>query len=95
MTIADAIAVSVNVSLKELITGSEIVEILRSGTLPNNRVSHIGGMFLEVSISRLNELLSTYNITFEDARHLYSVLPVFYHNPRMEGFLHGNLGKTS
>ena len=95
MTIADAIAVSLNVSLKERITGNEIVEILHSGTLPNNKVSHMGIMFTEVHPSELIELLTTYNISFVEAQKLYSALPPFYHNSRAEAFLYGSLGKTT
>jgi len=95
MNIADAIAVSVNVSLKERITGDEIVDIFRSGTLPRNRISHIGIMFAETHPSELANLFGTYNISFLEAQKLYSALPYFYYNSRTEAFLHGSMGKTT
>ena len=95
MTIADAIAVSVNVSLKECVAGDEIVEIFHSGILPRNRISHIGIMFAETHPSELANLLATYNISFVEAQKLYSVLPSFYSNSSTEAFLFGNLGKTT
>ena len=95
MTIAEAIAVSVNVSLKECITGDEIVEILRSGILPVNRIPHIGIMFAEVQPSEIAELLTVYNITLAETQKLYSVTPDFYHTSRMEDFLYGDLGNIA
>ena len=95
MTLADAIAVSVNVSLRECITGAEIVEILQSSVLTERRIPHIGIMFSEVHPSTLSRFFSRYNITIEEAQKLYYILPVFYKNLRMESFLHGNMGKTT
>jgi hypothetical protein len=92
MTIAEAIAVSVSVSLKERITGDEIVDIFHLGVLPINRVAHIGIMFAETHPSELAELLATYGISYAEAQKLYSAIPNFYHNPRAEAFLYGNLG---
>ena len=93
--IADAIAVSVNVSLRECVTGDEIVKILHSGKLPKNRISHIGIMFAEIHPSEIAELLIAHNISFKEARKLYSITPHFYHNSRMEDFLYGNMGKIT
>ena len=95
MTIADAIAVTINVSLKECITGEEIVEILHSGTLPNNKTSHFGILFTEIHPSELTNLLTTYNIPFIKAQKLYSSLPSFYHNSRAEAFLYRNMGNIT
>ena len=92
MNIAESIAVSANVSLKSSITGSEIVEIFHSGFIPSRYIPNIGIMFAEVHPDRLTSLFTEDNISFEEAQRLYEAISDFYHTPRMEKFLYGNMG---
>jgi len=95
MNIADSIAVSANVSLKNCITGSEIVEIFHSGEIPSRYIPNIGIIFAEVHSDRLASLFAENNISFDKARKLYEAISDFYHTPRMEKFLYGDMGKTA
>ena len=95
MNIADSIAISANVSLKNSITGSEIVEIFHSGSIPAQYIPNIGIIFSEVHPDRLVSLFAEGNISFEEARTLYETISDFYHTPRMEKFLYGNMGKIA
>ena len=95
ISIADSIAVSVNVSLKHCITGNEIVEIFQSGALPAECVPNIGIMFAEVHVSRLLKLFKTYDIPIKNAQGIYESISDFYHSQYMEKFLYGDMGKTA
>ena len=95
MNIADSIAVSANVSLKNCITGSEIVEIFHSGDIPAQYISNIGILFAEIHPERLASFFTEDNISFGEARRLYETISDFYHTPRMEKFLYGDMGKTA
>ena len=95
MEIADSIAVSVNVSLKNRIEGNEIVKIFQSGALPAKYMSNMGILFTEIHTSRLSELFETHDITLKKAQELYESLSDFYHSKHMEKFLYGNMGKTA
>ena len=91
MNIADSIAVSANVSLKNSMTGSEMVEIFHSGDIPAQYIANIGIIFAEVHTNRLASLF----IESDIAQRLYEAISDFYHTPRMEKFLYGNMGKTA
>ena len=95
MNIADSIAISANVSLKNCITGSELVEIFHSGNIPAQYISNIGIVFAEIHPDRLASLFTEDNISFDEAQRLYESISDFYHNPRMERFLYGDMGKTA
>jgi len=95
MNIADSIAVSANVSLRNCITGSEIVEIFHSGDIPARYIPNIGIIFAEVHPDRLTSLFAESHISFEKAQKLYETISDFYHTPRMERFLYGDMGKTA
>ena len=95
MNIADSIAVSANVSLKNYIAGFEIVEIFHSGYIPARYVPNIGIIFAEVHPDRLALLFNESNISFDKAQKLYEATSDFYHTPRMEKFLYGDMGKTA
>ena len=95
MNIADSIAVSANVSLKNSMTGSEMVEIFHAGDIPAQYIANIGVMFAEVHTDRLASLFAESNISFDEAQRLYELISDFYHTPRMEKFLYGNMGKTA
>jgi hypothetical protein len=95
MTIEDSIAVSVNVSLKNHITGLEIVDIFKTGVLPEKWVAHFEILFSEISPSRLRTFFDACGISMEQAHKLYVLIPAFFHSALMEDFLFGNLGKTA
>jgi hypothetical protein len=95
MTVEDSIAVSVNVSLKEHITGTEIVEIFKTGILPKKWMTHFEILFSEIHPSRLDKLFDVSSISKEQAQKLYLLIPNVFHNARMGDFLFGNLGKTA
>jgi hypothetical protein len=94
MTIEDSIAVSVNVSLKNHITGSEIVNILKTGVLPEKWVAHFEILFSEIPPSRLRTFFDVYSISTKQAQKLYLLIPKVFHSTRMGEFLFGNMGKT-
>jgi hypothetical protein len=93
--IESAIAISLNVSLKESITGNEILKILHSRVLPENRIHHIGIMFNEIHPSELFKLLAQHNITFKRAYEVYLLLPKFYHTRKAERFFNEHLGNIA
>ena len=95
MNTADSIAVSANVSLKNCIAGSELVQIFHSGNVPSQYVPNVGIIFAEVHPDRLASFFAEFNISFSEARRLYEAISNFYHTPRMENFLYGNMGKTA
>ena len=95
MNIAGSIAVSANVSLKNCITGSEIVEIFRSGNIPAQYIPNIGIIFAETHPDRLASLFAECDISFDEAQRLYEAVSNFYHTARMEKFLYGDVGKTA
>jgi hypothetical protein len=95
MTIAESIAVSVNVSLKQSITGGEIVKIFHSGTIPAEYIPNIGILFAEVHTARLSKLFTAYDISRGKAQKIYESISDFYHSRQMEKFLYRVMGKTA
>jgi hypothetical protein len=95
MTVEDTIAVSVSVSLKDRITGKEIIEIFKTGILPEKWLAHFEILFSEIHPSRLDRLFDAGDISKEQAWKLYLLIPSVFHNTRMGDFLFGNLGKTA
>ena len=95
MNVADSIAISANVSLKNCITGSEIVEIFHSGNIPAQYIPNIGILLAEIHPDRLASFFTEGNISLGEARRLYEAISDFYHTPRMEKFLYGDMGKTA
>jgi hypothetical protein len=95
MTIEDSIAVSLNVSLRNRITGMEIVDLFKTGALPEKWRAHFEILFSEIPPSRLSKFFDACGISTEQAQKLYSLIPGVFHNARMGEFLFGNLGKTA
>ena len=95
MNIADSIAVSANISLKNCIMGSEIVEIFHSGNIPAQYIPNIGIIFAEIHPNRVASFFAECDISLYEAQRLYEAISDFYHTPRMERFLYGDMGKTA
>jgi hypothetical protein len=95
MTVEDAIAVSVNASLQNHITGKEIVEIFKTGVLTEKWMAHFEILFSEIHPSRLGKFFDANSIAKEQAQKLYLFIPHVFHNARMGDFLFGDLGKTA
>jgi hypothetical protein len=95
MTIEDSVAVSVNVSLKNRITGRELIDIFKTGVLPEKWTAHFEILFSEIPSSRLDSFFDVCDISKEQTQKIYSLIPGVFHNARMGDFLFGNMGKTA
>ncbi|MCL1874648.1 MAG: hypothetical protein FWF87_00125 [Synergistaceae bacterium] len=94
-SLADSIAVTLNVPANVLIDGETIINIFQSGELPEKWHEHIGSIFLEFKIKKLHVFMETYNIPIQNVRNIYAVTPKFYHSERMDVFLNGNMGRIA
>ena len=87
MTVSEAIAVSVNTSLRTLITGDEIVHIFHEGVIPPAWMPHFHILFSDISATRLETFFSAYSITLQKIEKIYALIPPLFHNEAFDGLL--------
>ena len=95
ISLADSIAITLNVPVNKLIDGQTILGIFQSGELPQEWEYHIGSIFLEFEVKNINSFIEVYNIPIQNMKKIYEKTPKFYHTKRMDEFLYGTMGRIA
>jgi hypothetical protein len=77
-TIAQAVSISLNVSLNTKITEKTLINIFQSGYLPEEWANHISVFYSEIPEDTIEAFIKSYNISKDKFQNVFKQLPKYF-----------------
>lgn len=86
-TIAQAVSISLNVSLNTSITENDLINIFQSGYLPEEWANHISVFYSEIPADTVGVFTKKYNISKDNFQNVFKQLPRYFQYPTFYNLL--------